>query len=151
MKSYFNLNQIKTISRYLDKSTKIKLVHSFILSKLNYCNIIYANITKTDLKYMQKLINSSIRFIYNLSRRTPTSSYIQKCHFLSMEHRIKFKSNILTYKMLKMKDVCPEYLNEIFITKDFVRNTRGSSDIFILKNLMHHEANLVEIVQLIKW
>ena len=33
-----------------------------------------------------------------------------------------------------MKDVCPEYLNEIFITKDFVRNTRGSSDIFILKN-----------------
>ena len=36
--------------------------------------------------------------------------------------------------MLKMKDVCPEYLNGIFITKDFVRNTRGSSDIFIFLN-----------------
>ena len=32
--------------------------------------------------------------------------------------------------MLKLNG--PQYLNEIFVTKNFVRDTRGSSDIFIL-------------------
>ena len=36
--------------------------------------------------------------------------------------------------MLKLKHSCPHYLCDIFVTKDFVRNTRGSSDIFILEN-----------------
>ena len=131
---YFNLRKLKSIRHYLDTSTKIKLVHAFVLSRLNYCNIIYANSTKSDLKYMQKVINCSVRFIYNLSRRTHISNYINQCHFLSMEHRIKFKSNIFTYKLLKMKDVSPVYLHGVLTTKDFVRNTRGSSDIFILKD-----------------
>ena len=43
---YFNLHKLYSIRHYLDESTKIKLVHSFILSKLNYCNILYANATK---------------------------------------------------------------------------------------------------------
>ena len=131
---YFSLRKLKSIRHYLDTSTKIKLVHTFVLSRLNYCNIIYANSTKSDIKYMQKVINCSVRFIYNLSRRTHISNYINQCHFLSMEHRIKFKSNILTYKLLKMKDVSPAYLHGVFTTKDFIRNTRGSSDIFILKD-----------------
>ena len=131
---YFNLCKLKSIRHYLDISTKIKLVHSFVLSRLNYCNIIYANSTKSDIKYMQKVINCSVRFIYNLSRRTHISDYINRCHFLSMEHRIKFKSNILTFKMLKMKDVSPEYLRGVFTIKNFTRNTRGSSDIFILND-----------------
>ena len=68
-----------------------------------------------------------------LSRRTHTRNYIKQCHFLSMDHRIKFKSNIIVYRILKMKDKCPTYLQEIFVTKDFILNTRSSSDIFILK------------------
>ena len=42
--------------------------------------------------------------------------------------------NIFVFRMLKLKDSCPHYLCGIFVTKDFVRNTRGSSDIFILKD-----------------
>jgi hypothetical protein len=132
---YFNLHKLKSIRHYLDENTKIKLVHAFILSRLNYCNILYANITKSDLSYMQKVINASVRFIYNLSRRTHTRNYIKQCHFLSMDHRIKFKCNITIYRILKMKDKCPTYLQGIFVTKDFICNTRCSiSDIFILKD-----------------
>ena len=36
--------------------------------------------------------------------------------------------------MLKMKNHCPAYLDGILITKSFVRDTRGSADLFILKN-----------------
>ena len=131
---YFNLHKLKSIRHYLDENTKIKLVHAFILSRLNYCNILYANTTNSDLNYMQKVINASVRFIYNLSRRTHTRHFIKQCHFLSMNHRIMFKCNVMVYRILKMKDKCPTYLQEIFVTKDYVRNTRGSSDIFILEH-----------------
>ena len=33
-----------------------------------------------------------------------------------------------------MKDVSPEYLRGVFTIKNFTRNTRGSSDIFILND-----------------
>ena len=49
-----------------------------------------------------------------------------------MDHRIKFKCNVFVYRMLKLKEECPPYLEGIFITKTFSCNTRGSSDIFIL-------------------
>ena len=131
---YFNLHKLKSIRHYLDEKTKIKLVHAFILSRLNYCNILYANANKGDIKYMQKVVNASVRFIYNLSRRTHTSTYAMQCHFLPMEKRIKFKCNMFSYKMLKMKNHCPAYLDGILVTKSFVRDTRGSADLFILKN-----------------
>ena len=67
---YFNLHKLKSIRHYLDEKTKIKLVLTFTLSRLNYCNILYANANKGDIKYMQKVVNASVRFIYNLSRRT---------------------------------------------------------------------------------
>ena len=82
---------------------------------------------------MQKVINSSVRFIYNLSKHKHISPYIKQCHFLSMEHRIKFKSNVFVFRMLKLNNNCPQYLQSIFVIKNFVCNTRSSSDLFILE------------------
>ena len=42
------------------------LVKSLILSKLDYCNALYAGLPKTLIKKLQGVLRNCIRFIYNL-------------------------------------------------------------------------------------
>ena len=47
---------------------RIMLVRNLILSKLDYCNAIRANIPKYLINILQRVLNASVRFIYNIKK-----------------------------------------------------------------------------------
>ena len=117
---YYMLRNLWKISKkVVDKSLRTQLVHSSILSRVNYCNALYTFLLKTQTKKLQKLINSSARFIFNITgpkRFEHITPYLKQLHFLPIDYRIEFKICLLIYKCL-YNDNAPLYLTELINTK----------------------------------
>ena len=62
-------NLWKISKKVTDKNLRTQLVHSGILSKINYCNSLYALLPHVQTKKLQKLINAAVRFIFNIAGR----------------------------------------------------------------------------------
>ena len=128
---YFSLYKLKSIRHYLDEATKIRLAKTYILNRLDYCNVLYSKCNKSELYLLQKVINSAIRFIYGLSRDTSITPFALKCHFLPVEYRIMYKCVMLVYKTIN--SCGPKYLSDIFKFKEIRHDgLRVSTDILLL-------------------
>ena len=97
-----------------DKELRTQLVHSGILSRVNYCNALYTLLPNIRTKKLQKLVNSATRFIFNITgknRFNHITPYLQKLHFLPVNYRTNFKICLMVYKCIHSNS--PEYLKEL--------------------------------------
>ena len=84
-KGYAVLKSLWTVSRSLTYDLKVQLVQNLILTKVDYCNAILYGTTKKELSKLQKLMNASVRFIFNLKGekyRENIKPCMKKVHFL---------------------------------------------------------------------
>ena len=58
-KTIVNLVNISRISKYIDRSSTMKLVHGLIFSNIDFCNSIYYDLPNCDLRPLQTIINSA--------------------------------------------------------------------------------------------
>ena len=82
-----DLINISRLSRFVDKSSRMKLVQGLILSKIDFCSSLYYGLSNRDLKALQMLLNAAARVvegISHLSRERVTSICIE-LHFLPMK------------------------------------------------------------------
>ena len=114
--SYNTLHNLRNIKEYLDVDTKLALVKSLVLSKLDYCNSLYTNIPQYQINILKKLLNYCIRFIYNLPYGADVSEYYLKSHILPVDLRTKFKSSLIVHKSLHA--VAPSYINNLLHSCD---------------------------------
>ena len=108
---FYQLKTFQSVKHYLDTDTKLMLVHTNILSRLDYCNILLSGASKTLIKKLQSIINASVRFIFNLGIYDPVSQYCKQCHILPVKYRIMFKSCLTVYKIVN--HLAPHYLNDL--------------------------------------
>ena len=124
---YFNLSKLQSIRHCLDYGTKVLLVQSTVLSRLDYCNVLLANLPKTYIAKLQRVINASVRFIFNLSKRDHVTVCAKRCHFLPVWCRIKYKACVMIYKIVHKQ--CPDYLLPfVQPVMPYRDNLRSSSD-----------------------
>ena len=107
---YFKLQKLGGIRRNLPTDLRITLVKVYILSKLDYCNSLYATVSKSLMKKLQGVINACARFIYDLSYHTPVTEYLKSAHILPIKYRIMFKLCLIVYKILHC--MAPSYLTD---------------------------------------
>ena len=86
------------------------MVLSYVISRLDFCNALYANISKTLLNKLQKLLNACIRFVFGLSNRIEVEECSKSLHILPVKYRIMFKLCLLVFKT--MYGFSPEYLED---------------------------------------
>ena len=127
--AYFHLRNIGRIKRCLDEKRRILLVQSFVLTKLDYCNSVLANVPGYLIKKLQMVMNAAVRLIYDVKKRTHITPYIMKAHFLPVKFRIRFKLCLLVYKA--MNDMAPDYIKELLVPH--VPTLRGERDVMMLK------------------
>lgn len=109
----FYLRKFSSIIKYLDKSSAKTLIHAFITSRIDYCNSLFVNLPKKDLKRLQGLLNRAARLIYNLPPFTSISPYLYELHWLPIIARIEFKVCLLVFKALGSDE--PAYLKELLL------------------------------------
>ena len=67
-KAIVNLINIFRISKYVDRSSTMKLLHGLIFSNIDFCNSIYYDLPNCDLRPLQITINSATRVIMGKAR-----------------------------------------------------------------------------------
>ena len=114
--SYMHLRKISSIRNRISKSNLEVLVHAFISSQLDYCNILYVNLPKKLLNKLQKLQNAAIRIIFNVRSRHPVTFFFSQLHWQNIEQRVIFKCLLLVFKTIH--GLAPNVLNNMIVIRN---------------------------------
>ena len=106
------LRNLWQLNKCFDVSTKIMLVKQLVISKLDYSNILYCGLPNRILDGLQKVLNSCIRFIFNLhGHQDDYMDFFRQCHILPITQRLAFKACLIGYKIVS--GTAPEYLQDL--------------------------------------
>jgi len=95
------LRQIRSIRRSLPRSTLTMLISSFIISKLDYCNVALVGLTRCDLDRLQSVINAAARLTVGAQHHDHISPLlVDLIHWLRMAEGIQYKLCVLVYRCL---------------------------------------------------
>ena len=91
------------------------LYKAFILPHLDYCDEVWWNAGKTQLKILDRLQNAAGKIILGLPRRYPTEILLNTLRWYKLENRRNLHLNILVYKSLT--NTLPSALCNIFFSR----------------------------------
>ena len=81
----FHIRNLYMIKDFVNKKNLVTLVHSLIISKVDYCNSLFIGLRNVILKKVQSVLNRAARLIFNLSLRVPTTSSLIELHWLPLK------------------------------------------------------------------
>ena len=64
------LLNIAKILKFVDRKSKLKLVHGLFLTQIIFCNTLLYGLTNTDLHGLQMILNADLRIIMNMHRHS---------------------------------------------------------------------------------
>ena len=122
----FQLGKISSIRKFITVDVAKTLVTSLILSRLDYCNSLFCNMSHDNIHKLQLLQNHAARLIFRAKKRDHVKPLLFQLHWLPIEFRIKYKIALLCFKCLqKTAPVYLQNLIEIYVPR---RALRSSSD-----------------------
>ena len=134
---YLNLRNMGRIASKLSRTLKIQLIHSLILSHIDYCNALFYNLPEYLLHKLTKVLYAAVGLVFGLrgsARRSHMLPFLKNLHILPVKFRIKihYKIVLLTYKCIH--GTSSDYLqNLIYYYPASSYNLRVSDDPLLLK------------------
>ena len=119
---YLQLKILAKIRRFLDRKSLEILIHSFITTRIDYCNSLLCGINDRLVRKLQLLQNSCARLLAGFSRFDHITPVLCDLHWLPVKQRIIFKILVLTYKCIH--GLSPSYLSSMLSLYQPVRNFR---------------------------
>jgi hypothetical protein len=113
---HFTLYKLKFHKNSLSLQLRVKLVTALIWPLLDYCALVYNDVTDELNGRLQSLINCAIRFIFSLKRDEHITPFRHQLGWLSVRNRRLYFLGIEMYKI--SRGMSPSYLSEIFIKPD---------------------------------
>ena len=108
---FFQLRQIKAIRKNLPIDVAKSLINAFVISRLDYCNGLYANLPENQLKRLQSILHAAARLLYKTSRYSSITPLLRKLHWLRMPERVLYKLCHMVFKALH--GMAPTYITEL--------------------------------------
>ena len=97
------LRKIRKLRHLMDRNDAETCVRSVIFSKINYCNILFLNLSCANLDKLQKLQNTAVRLIFNLPPRSSVSDKYDKLKLLRVNQLIVLKCLLFVHKFFVNK------------------------------------------------
>src|SRR6218665_1792772 len=120
---YYQLRQLRTVSRSLTSTAAATLVHSFVTSRLDYCSSLYIGLPATRLNCLDRVLRSAARLIGRVSKFDHISAYMRDVlHWLPLRQRIEFRVAVLIWSSLIGQ--APAYLTDLCRPSLSARSTR---------------------------
>jgi hypothetical protein len=110
-KCNYHIRNLYSVRKYIDRKSMLTLVHSLIVSQIDYCNCLFYEIPNKHLRRLQSVLNRAARLIFGLPPRHSTTPSLIELHWLPIKARIEFKICLMTYRILKYQE--PKYLLEL--------------------------------------
>ncbi len=106
-----HIRNIGQIRKYLTVDAAKALVHSLVISRLDYCNVLLHKLPKTQLHRLQRVQNKGARVITRTPRRDHITPILKDLHWLPVMQRIEYKVALHTFKALN--GLSPIYLQQL--------------------------------------
>ena len=107
----YHLRNIAFIRKYLDINALKTVISNHVLSRLDYCNVLYHALPKNTQKKLQRVQNRAARLIKGIKKRERITPVLIELHWLPIRARIEFKILMLTFKALKHNE--PRYIRKM--------------------------------------
>ncbi len=122
-KAFFQIQNVRTIRKYLSQETTECLVHAYITSRLDFCNSLLYGLPQCLVRKLQLAQNTAARLV-TLSRWSDhITPVLMTLHWLPVHERITFKILLLVYKVLH--GLAPQYLAELVTLYSPCRSLRS--------------------------
>ena len=112
--------------RLLDTTCPELLVHSLVISQLDYGNGLLYDVPDQLLDKLQRVQNVAARIVVRASRYDHITSILETLHWLPVQYRIEYKVVLMTFKALHL--LAPSYIADLLQFYKPCRTLRSSSD-----------------------
>jgi len=109
---YYQLRRLRSIRRHLGRDVTHRLVCAFVLSRLDYCNALFAGLPVSTLAPLQRVQNAAARLVLGLKWSEHITPALKQLHWLPIKQRICYKLSTIVHKCLHQQ--APDYLTELF-------------------------------------
>ena len=94
---YYRLLQLRRVRRSLDTESAAALVHAFVTSRVDYCNVLLAGAPKATTDKLQRLLNTAAvaaRLLSGTKKFDRGLSQLMHVdlHWLDVPQRVKYKT-----------------------------------------------------------
>jgi len=105
------LRQICSIRRSLPRSTLSTLATSFIMTRVDYCNVVLAGLPQCELQQLQTVVNAAARLTAGAQKYDHVTPLLKDLHWLRVPERNTYKLCALTFRCLN--GLALQYLSEL--------------------------------------
>jgi len=126
---FYQLRRIRAIRCNVSTSSAVKLVNSFVVSRVDCYNSLLLGLPEYQLKRIQSVMNAAACLIYGKTRRDHVSPLLHKLHWLRVPERLTYKACLLVYKALRCQ--APSYIADYCVSSTSVQtryHLRSSAD-----------------------
>ena len=95
---FVRLRDLWRIRHYLPKMVAILGANALLSGRPDYCNSLYHDLSKSNVRRLQCLQNAFARVITGSRKRTHITPVLKTLHWLLVKERITFKTATLIYK-----------------------------------------------------
>ncbi len=106
------LKPLYRYKNYFSFNVKKLLINCLIISKFDYCDIIYMHLSETLKNKLQKLQNICIKFIFNLKKYDHVQDCYNDLNWIKLDKRRDFHLGCFIFKIINNKT--PKYLYSLF-------------------------------------
>ena len=131
--AYFHLYRSRSIRDYLTQHATELLVHSLVISRLDYGNGLLYGVPDQLLDKLQRVQNVAARIAVRASRYDHITSILETLHWLPVRYRIEYNVVLMTFKALYL--LAPIYIADLLQFYQPCRALRSSSDSLLT---VHH-------------
>ena len=121
---FHQLRQLRTIRQSLSDDATRMLIHSFVVTRVDYCNSVLSGITVIQTDRVQRILNAAARLLLRIPKFTPVAELIwDHLHWLPATKRIRFQILLLVSKCIHQR--VPSYLQELCVPASSVVGRRN--------------------------
>ena len=113
--AFYQLHNISRIRKYLSQDAAETLIHSFITSRVDYCNSLLYGVPAYQLEKLQRVQNAAARLIFMEHKFCHITPLLLKLHWLPIRFRINFKILLITFKAIH--GLAPSYIMDLISIK----------------------------------
>ncbi len=106
-----HIRNIGGIRKYLTPEAAKTLVHSLVISRLDYANALLYGLPQMKINKLQLVQNKAARVITRTPRRDHITPVLCELHWLPVKYRIDYKVAVHTYRALNGQ--APVYLQDL--------------------------------------
>jgi hypothetical protein len=88
---FYHLRRLRSIRKLLGRDVTIQLVCALVLSRLDYCNSVFAGLPATTLAPLQRVLHAAARLVNELKLSDHVTSALIDLHWLPIKQRVDYK------------------------------------------------------------